>query len=209
MILIIQYFSYKLVCRRKIVSNHSDARQQWMIDSNQTKTKMNDHTNGGEIYSYIYFTRKFYNLLSRVRASKEIQWYFSIIPCDQSTKSYLPGVSTYFRLRLRTSKLLSVILYRLKLMPLVDYHLLQYPQHSYEKNIHLLFGWINRYFSYTNYYISQKRTGCDQAVIHFRNKQVIYYHNQTSNIFYLFGWINRASARTMSIVQLFIYLMCT
>ena len=176
---------------------------------------MNDHTNGGKIYIYIYiyidFTRKFYNLLSRVRASKEIQWYFSIIPCDQSTKSYLPVVSTYFRLRLRTSKLLSVILYRLKLMPLVDYHLVQYPQHSYEKNIHLLFGWINRYFSDTNYYISQKRTGCDQAAIYFRNKQVIilYCHNQTSNIFYLFGWINRASARTMSIVQFFIHLMCT
>ena len=77
-----------------------------------------------------------------------------------------------FRLRLRTSKLLSVILYRLKLLPLVDFHLVQYHQHSYEKNIHLLFGWINRYFSDTNYYISQKRTGCDQAAIHFRNKQV-------------------------------------
>ena len=50
MILIIQYFSDNLVCRRKIVSKHSDARQQWMIDSNQTKTKMNDHTSGEKIY---------------------------------------------------------------------------------------------------------------------------------------------------------------
>ena len=98
MILIIQYFSDNLVCRRKIVSKHSDARQHWMIDSNQSNTKMNDHTSGGKIHTYIaiYITREFYNLLSRVRASKEIQWYFSIIPCDQSTKSYLPGVSTYF-----------------------------------------------------------------------------------------------------------------
>ena len=105
-----------------------------------------------------------------------------------------------FRLRLRTSKLLSVILYRLKLLPLVDYYLVQFSQHSYEKNIHLLFGWINRYFSDINYYISQKRTVCDQAAIHFRNKQVIYYHNQTSYIFYLFGWINLAIARTNSLV---------
>ena len=41
-----------------------------MIDSNQSKTKMNDRTSVGNI---IYFTGKFYNLLSRVRASKEIQ----------------------------------------------------------------------------------------------------------------------------------------
>ena len=54
MILIIQYFSYNLVCRRKIVSRHSDARQQWMIDSNQTKTKMKDHTSSGKIKIYIY-----------------------------------------------------------------------------------------------------------------------------------------------------------
>ena len=105
-----------------------------------------------------------------------------------------------FRSRLRTSKLLSVILYRLKLLSLVDCHLVHYPQHSYEKNIHLPFGWINLYFSNTNYHISQKRTGCDLAAIYFRNKQVMYYHNQTSIIFYLFGWINRASARTICIV---------
>ena len=60
-----------------------------------------------------------------------------------------------------------------------------------KKSIYL-FGWINPYFSDTNYHICQKRTGCDPAAIHFRNKQVIYYHNQTSNIFSLFGWINRA-----------------
>ena len=35
-----------------------------------------------------------------------------------------------FRLRFR----LSIILYRLKLLALVDYPLVQYPQHSYEKN---------------------------------------------------------------------------
>ena len=38
-----------------------------------------------------------------------------------------------FCLRLQTSKLLSVNLYRLKLLALVDYHLAHYPQHSYEK----------------------------------------------------------------------------
>ena len=142
-------FFWDLVCRRKIVSNHSDARQYWMIDSNQSKTKMNDRTSSGNICIFIYFTGKFYNLLSRVRASKEIQWYFSIIPCDQSTKSWFSSLliqfcsvdSTcdqhIFRLRLRTSKLLSVILYRLKLLAFVDYHLIQYPHHSYQKDIHL------------------------------------------------------------------------
>ena len=153
---------------------------------------------------YIFFTRKFYNLLSRVRASKEIQWYFSIVylVINQLTLVIYQQRVTYlelahiFRLRLRTSKLLSVILYGLKLLALVDYHLVQYPLHSYEKISIYLFGWKNRYFSDTNYHISQKRTGCDPAAIHFRNKQVIYYHNQTSNIFYLFGWINWASDRT-------------
>ena len=52
MISIIQYFSENRACRRKIVSKHSDARQQWMIDSNQTETKMNDHTSGGKIYIF-------------------------------------------------------------------------------------------------------------------------------------------------------------
>ena len=42
-----------------------------MINSKKSKTKINDHTSGGKIY--IFSTRKFYNLLSRVRASKEIQ----------------------------------------------------------------------------------------------------------------------------------------
>ena len=117
---------------RYLVSKHSDARQYWMIDSNQSKIKMNDHTSAGKNI-YTYSTRKFYNLLSRVRASKEIQWYFSIIhcdqsinPCDLSTKTSLHAwieLAHIFRLRLRTSKLLSVILYRLKLLALVDYHL--------------------------------------------------------------------------------------
>ena len=44
-----------------------------MIDSNQSNIKINDHTCGGKIYIYIYITGKFYNLLSQVRASKEIQ----------------------------------------------------------------------------------------------------------------------------------------
>ena len=52
--LIIQYFSDNLVCRRKIVSKHSDARQHSIIDSNQSKTKMNDHTSGGK-WEYIYY----------------------------------------------------------------------------------------------------------------------------------------------------------
>ena len=147
MILIIQYILYNLVCRRKIVSKHSDARQQWMIDSNQTKTKMNDHTSGEKINIYIFFTRKFYNL--------------SYLAINQQRVTCLHGVSTYFLFTVTNFKV--VILYRLKLLPLVDYHLVQYPQHSYEKNIHLLFGWINRYLSDTNYYISQKRTGCNQA----------------------------------------------
>ena len=64
MILIIQYFSDNLVCRRKIVSKHSDARQQWMIDSNQTKTKMNDHTSGGPVGKsiYIYFIQESFTI---------------------------------------------------------------------------------------------------------------------------------------------------
>ena len=52
MILIVQYFSDNLVCRRKIVNKHSDAKQHWMIDSNQSKTKINDHTSGGKICIY-------------------------------------------------------------------------------------------------------------------------------------------------------------
>ena len=56
MILIIHvlYFSDNLVCRRKIVSKHSDATQQWMIDSNQAITKMN----GKNLYIYIYIFYK-------------------------------------------------------------------------------------------------------------------------------------------------------
>ena len=82
MIFKIQYFFDNLVSRRNVVSKHSDARQHWMIDSNQSKTKMYDRTTGGEyIYIYIFiFTRKFYNMLPLVIiAYKEIQWYFSII----------------------------------------------------------------------------------------------------------------------------------
>ena len=142
MILIIQYFSYNLVCRRKIVSKHSDARQQWMIDSNQTKTKMNDHTSGGKnlyIYIFFFFKESFtiyhgYGLLEKF--SDIFQSYIAI---NQQRVTCLE-LARIFRLRLRTSQLLSVILYRINLLPLVDYHLVQYPQHSFEKNIHLLFG---------------------------------------------------------------------
>ena len=76
MIFKIQYFFDNLVSRRNVVSKHSDARQHWMIDSNQSKTKMYDRTTGGEyIYIYIFiFTRKFYNMLPLVIiAYKEIQ----------------------------------------------------------------------------------------------------------------------------------------
>ena len=145
MILIIQYFCDNLVCRRKIVSKHSDARQQWMIDSNQIKTKMNDHTSGGKIYIYIYiyiyilqesFTICYHGYGLLKRFSDIFQSYLAInqqrVTCQE--------LARIFRLRLRTSKLLSVILYRLKLLPLVNYHLVQYPQHSYQKNIQLLFG---------------------------------------------------------------------
>ena len=45
-----------------------------------------------------------------------------------------------FRLRLRTSMLMSIILYRLKLLALVDYHFVQYLQHSYKKISIYLFG---------------------------------------------------------------------
>ena len=50
------------------------------------------------IYIYIYITRKFticyhgYGLLKRFSD----MFQNSIIPCNQSTKSYLPGVSMYF-----------------------------------------------------------------------------------------------------------------
>ena len=62
MIFIIQNFSDNLICRRKIVSKHSDARQHRMIDSNQSKTKMNDSTSGGNIYIYIYIYIQIYIL---------------------------------------------------------------------------------------------------------------------------------------------------
>ena len=104
MILIIQYFSCNLVCRRKIVSKHSDARQQWMIDSNQTKTKMNDHSIGGKIniyiciYIYIYILQESfticyhgYGLLKRF--SDIFQSYPAI---NQQRVTCLHGVSMYF-----------------------------------------------------------------------------------------------------------------
>ena len=95
MIFIIQYFSDNLVSRRKIVSKHWDARQHWMIDFNQSKTEMNDHTCGGSIYVYI-LQESFTTCYHGYELLKRFTGIFSIIPCDQSTKSYLPGVSTYF-----------------------------------------------------------------------------------------------------------------
>ena len=149
MISIIQYFSDNLVCRRKIVNKHSDARQQWMIDSNQTKTKMNDHTSGVNIYIYIcihILQESFsfaicYHEYGLLKSFSDIYLaiFTSYLAINQQRVTCLE-LARIFRLRLQTSKLLSVILYRLKLLPLVDYHLVQYPQHSYEKNIHLLFG---------------------------------------------------------------------
>ena len=117
MILIIQYFSDNLVCRRKIVSKHSDARQQWMIDSNQTKTKMNDHTSGEKIYLYILqesFTICYHGYGLLKRFSDIFQSYLAI---NQQRVTCLE-LARIFCLLLRTLKLLSVILYRLKLLPL-------------------------------------------------------------------------------------------
>ena len=107
----------------------------WMIDSNQTKTKMNDlQAVGKSLYIYIYILQESfticyhgYGLLKRF--SDIFQSYLMI---NQQRVTCLE-LAHIFRLWLRTSKLLSVILYRLKLLPLVDYHLVQYPQHSYEK----------------------------------------------------------------------------
>ena len=74
-----------------------------MIDSNQSKTKMNDHTS--YIYIYIYtlyiLQESFTTCYHGYELLKRFSDIFSIIPCDQtinpcdlSTKSYLPGVST-------------------------------------------------------------------------------------------------------------------
>ena len=135
-------------------------------------------------------------MLSRVRASKEIQWYFSIIPCDQSTKSYLPGVSTYFPFTVTSFKVAVCHFVQAEVTGISGLSFSTISSTFLRKISIYLFGWINQYFSDTNYYISEKHTGCDLAAIHFRNKQVIYYYNQTSNIFSLFSWINRASSRT-------------
>ena len=70
-IFIIQYISDNFVCRRKTVNKHSDARQHWMIDSNQSKTIMNDRTSAR--WENLNITINFYNMLSWVHASKVIQ----------------------------------------------------------------------------------------------------------------------------------------
>ena len=94
-----------------------------MIDSNQTKTKMNDHTSSGKIKIYIYiyiyiyilqesFTICYHGYGLLKRFSDIYQSYLAI---NQQSVTCLE-LARIFRLRLRTSKLLSVILYRLKLL---------------------------------------------------------------------------------------------
>ena len=132
MIFIIQYFSDNLVCRRKIVSKHSDARQHWMIDFNQSKTKINDHTSCGKIYTYIYIIQESfttyspgYELLKRfsdIFQSHLVINQLTLVIYQQKVTCL--ELAYIFGLWLRTSKLLSVILCRLKLLALVDYHLL-------------------------------------------------------------------------------------
>ena len=151
------------------------------------------------VYIYIYYiTRKFYNMLSQVRA-REIQWYFSINNCDLSTKSYLPGASIYFPFTVTNFKVAVCHFVQDKVsdISLISFSTISstFLRKKYPSTCSV--EWID-ILSDTNYNMSHKRTGCDPAAIHFRNKQVIYYHNQSSNIFSLFGWINLASARSIT-----------
>ena len=205
MIFIVQYLLWQSGQQKKDskqASKHSDARQYWMIDSNQSKTKMNDHSSGGKIYNILQesFTTCYHGYELLKRFSDIFQSYLVINQLTlMITKSYLPRVSAYFPFTVTNFKVAVCHFVQAKVIGIsgLSFSTISSTFLRKEESIHLPFAWINLYFSDTNYHISQKRTGCDLAAIHFRIKQVIYYHNQTSNIFYLFGWINRASARTI------------
>ena len=72
-----------------------------MIDSNQTKTKMNNHTSGGKIYVYIYFLQESFTICYHgygllMRSSDIFQSYLAI---NQQRVTCLE-LSRIFRLRL-------------------------------------------------------------------------------------------------------------
>ena len=89
---------------------------------------------GIHIYIYIY---TFTTCVQGYELLKRFSDIFQLILVINQQRVTCKELAHIFRLRLRISKFLSVILHRLKLLALVDYHLVQYPQHSYEKNIHL------------------------------------------------------------------------
>ena len=85
------------------------------------------------IHIYIYYKKVLqpcYHGYEFLKSYSDIFQLYFVINQQRVTCLELAHI---FNLRLRTSKLLSVILYRLKLLALVDYHLVQYPQHFYEK----------------------------------------------------------------------------
>ena len=136
--ILIQYFSDNLVCRRKIASNHSEGgnngwltltslKAKWMIVQAVGKSKYHK-----KFLQPVIMGKRFSDIFQSLLVVNQS----SPVVINQQRVTCLE-LAHVFHLPLQTSKLLSVILYRLKLLALVDYHWIQYPQHSYGKNIHL------------------------------------------------------------------------